>query len=347
MTQAYDPNFPQTPFGGLYPTNFVVGMFNDLEKGKAAVNDFLAAGYDVGTVRLMEAHESLEKLHELDQHKNMLQRVLASLHISNESTGASTLQSAAVHGEHLLYVRACDSKFRTCSLDEVKQIQALMEKHEVHNVKFFGPWWVEDIYPDPAHGSTSTITDITTEGLSAEEITAVKLSAQATPAREDSVMKVETILTTTFTSEAETLAKPLAQIIETPHVPSKPHTGSLPQHSPTSFTGTSANTETKLHTRTVLHTEDMPHVGDPLEVRVPEKSAIPPINNPQDIMSKTPMTDSLPALAAEARFAQEISDSRAQDMINEGGMSTFQASTDGDIDMEKQQTITKTPPINK
>lgn len=317
MAQAYHPDFPQTPFGGLYPTNFVVGVFDDLSEAKAAVDDFLAANYDVGTVRLMDAQESIDKLHELDQHKNILQQILGSLHIADKKTGAATLQSAVNQGQHLLYVRACDTKFRTCSLDEVKQIHVLMEKHHGHTVRFFGPWWIEDIHPTHPHSSEEAAA--ADRGMTTEEVI-----AKATPRHEDRVLKVET------TSPAGSLPQQV-----------RAHMPPLVEHSPTTFTGTAAKIEAKTPAHATTHVEDMPHVGDPLQVSVPPRPASPAISKPR--MKPSPSSNiHLHSLAASSTITPEpdILDTRAEDMLSEGGMSTLQvsaASTFDDIDLEDQQ----------
>jgi hypothetical protein len=147
MTQAHHPKFPQTAVGSLYPTNYVVGVIDDLEEGRRAVQAFAEAGYDSSTVRLMDAQEALDKHRELEHRKNRFQRFFSGLQDATDETGAYVYRFEAREGHHILYVRACSSQLRVCSTSEVDQIRELMEQFHAHTIKFFSFWWVEDIPP--------------------------------------------------------------------------------------------------------------------------------------------------------------------------------------------------------
>jgi hypothetical protein len=145
MTQAYDPKFPQTPIGSLYPTNYIVAVFDDLEDAQQAARAFYAAGYEENTVRVMDAQEALTKIQELDARKNPFQRFFSSFQGATDETGAEVYRFEATLGHHLLYVRACASSIRTCSTREIGQIRSILKTYRAYTVKFFGTWAVEDI----------------------------------------------------------------------------------------------------------------------------------------------------------------------------------------------------------
>jgi hypothetical protein len=147
MTQAHDPNFPQTPIGSLYPVNYVVGVIDDLQEALQAEQAFKDAGYDASTTRLMESQEAVTKIRELELKKNPFQRFFSSFQATTDETGADIYRFEAKLGHHILYVRACSSYLRICSPQEVEQICALMERFHAHAVKFFSFWSVEDIPP--------------------------------------------------------------------------------------------------------------------------------------------------------------------------------------------------------
>jgi hypothetical protein len=145
--QAYDPKFPQTPVGSLYPVNYVVGVIDDLQEAQRAEQAFKDAGYDANTTRLMESHEAITKIQELEHNRNPIQRFLSSFQATTDETGADIYRFEARQGHHILYVRACSTYVRACSPKEVAQICDLMERFHAHIVKFFSFWAVEDIPP--------------------------------------------------------------------------------------------------------------------------------------------------------------------------------------------------------
>lgn len=145
MTQAYNPKFPQTPSGSLYPTNYIVCVFDKLEDGQQALQAFHDAGYEEDTVRLMGADETVAKVSELEKRKNPFQRFFSSFQGATDETGAEIYLLEAKEGHHILYVRACATSMRTCNTDEISGIRAILKDHHARIVKFFGTWAVEDI----------------------------------------------------------------------------------------------------------------------------------------------------------------------------------------------------------
>lgn len=145
MTQAHDPKFPQTSSGSLYPTNYVVGIIDDLQEAQQAVQAFEKAGYEAEEIRLMESQEVLDKAHELNEGKNWLQRILSSFQNTTDETGAHVYELAAQQGKQILHVRA-DSQ------EDVDKISALMTRYHAHAIKFFSPWSVSDIPPQSIPG---------------------------------------------------------------------------------------------------------------------------------------------------------------------------------------------------
>lgn len=140
MTQAHDPKFPQSSSGAFYPKNYVVGIIDDREQARQARQAFKDAGYEANEIRLMESQEAQQKVQQLDEEKNWLQRILSSFQDTSDETGADVYQRAAQQGKQVLYVRAH-------SQDEVDKISALMQRYHAHTVKFFGSWSVADIPP--------------------------------------------------------------------------------------------------------------------------------------------------------------------------------------------------------
>lgn len=153
MTHAYHPQFPHNPIGSLYPINYVVGVIDDLQEAQKAAQAFNNAGYDASTTRLMESQEAIAKLQELEGRKNRFQRFFSSFQATTDETGADIYRFEARQGHHILFVRACASTIRACSLGEIQQISTLMERFHAHAIKFFGFWAVEDLPPQntPQH----------------------------------------------------------------------------------------------------------------------------------------------------------------------------------------------------
>lgn len=145
MAHAYHPRFPQTPIGSLYPINYVVGVIDDLQEAQQAAKAFNDAGYDASTTRLMESQEAVAKLQELEGRKNLFQRFCSSFQATTDETGADIYRFEARQGHHILFVRACSSTIRSCSIHEIQQISDLMDRFHAHAIKFFGFWAVEDI----------------------------------------------------------------------------------------------------------------------------------------------------------------------------------------------------------
>lgn len=149
MTQAFHPKFPQAAAGSLYPVNYVVSVIDDLDEARQALRAFQDAGYDANAVRLMTSQEALYKLQELEREKNFFQRFISSFQDATDDTGVDVFRSEAREGHHLLFVRACGATLRTCSPAEVQQIRAILGRYHAHTIKFFSPWWVEDVLPAP------------------------------------------------------------------------------------------------------------------------------------------------------------------------------------------------------
>jgi hypothetical protein len=152
MTQAYHPKFPQTVTGSLYPINYVVSVIDNLDEAQQALQAFTNAGYDVNTVRLMTSQEALDKLHELELQKNFFQRFVSSFQDATDDTGIDVFTFEAKQGNNLLFVRACGASLRACSTAEIKQIRDILSRYHARTIKFFSPWWVEDVLPEkPNH----------------------------------------------------------------------------------------------------------------------------------------------------------------------------------------------------
>lgn len=151
MTQAYHPKFPQTATGSLYPINYVVSVIDDLDEAKLAFQAFKDAGYEADTVRLMKSQEAIDKLQELDQQKNFFQRFLSSFQDATDDTGIDILTFEVKQGNHLLFVRACGASLRACAPAEIRQIREILGRYHARTIKFFSPWWVEDVPPMKPH----------------------------------------------------------------------------------------------------------------------------------------------------------------------------------------------------
>ena len=145
MTQAHDSKFPQAPSGALYPKHFVVGIIDDLQDAQNAVQAFKEAGYNASEIRLMESQEVIDKIQQLDEDKNWLQRILASFQDNTDETGVHIYQLAAQQGKQILHVRANSDK-------DVDKISTLMMRYHAHAIKFFSPWSVSDITPKSIQG---------------------------------------------------------------------------------------------------------------------------------------------------------------------------------------------------
>lgn len=147
MAQAYNPKFPQTMVGSLYPTNYIVCVIDDLQEAMQAVEAFQTAGFDTSTIHLMKASETLEKIQELGQRKRAFQRLFSSFQDANDETGTEVYHLAAKEGHHILYIRACAPSVRTSSIREIGLIREILGRYQAHTIKFFGTWSVEDIPP--------------------------------------------------------------------------------------------------------------------------------------------------------------------------------------------------------
>ncbi len=147
MKQAYHPKFPQTVTGSIYPVNYVVSVIDDLEQARQALQAFKDAGYDANTVRLMTSQEALDKIQELEQQKNFFQRFVSSFQDATDDTGIDIFRFEAREGHHILFVRACGASLRACAPQEIHQIRDILSRYQARTIKFFSPWWVEDVAP--------------------------------------------------------------------------------------------------------------------------------------------------------------------------------------------------------
>lgn len=140
MTQAYNPKFPQTFTGSLYPRNYVVAVIDDLWEAQQAAQAFLDAGYRMHHVRLMDSREELEKINELEHSKNWFQRFFSSFQGTTDETGVGVYKSEAQKGYQILHIHVDKPQ-------DVERIRDVLEVYHAHTIKFFGTWSVEDIPP--------------------------------------------------------------------------------------------------------------------------------------------------------------------------------------------------------
>jgi hypothetical protein len=123
-------------------------VIDNLDEAQQALQAFTNAGYDVNTVRLMTSQEALDKLHELERQKNFFQRFVSSFQDATDDTGIDVFTFEAKQGSNLLFVRACGASLRACSTAEIKQIRDILSRYHARTIKFFSPWWVEDVLPE-------------------------------------------------------------------------------------------------------------------------------------------------------------------------------------------------------
>lgn len=147
MTQAYHPKFPQTVTGSMYPVNYVVCVIDDLDQAQQALQAFKDAGYDANTVRLMTSQQALDKIQELEHQKNVFQRFISSFQDATDDTGIDIFRFEARQGNNILFVRACGASLRACAPEEIRQIRDILGRYHARTIKFFSPWWVEDVLP--------------------------------------------------------------------------------------------------------------------------------------------------------------------------------------------------------
>lgn len=138
MAQTHDSQFPRSKTGSWYPTDYVVGVIDDLQEAREARQAFQKEGYTAEEVRLMKSNEVVQRTQQFEKDKNPLQRFLSSFQETTDETGAHIYQLEAHKGRHVLYVRAQRE-------EEVDPIAALMQRYHAHTVKYFGPWSVADI----------------------------------------------------------------------------------------------------------------------------------------------------------------------------------------------------------
>ena len=71
-------NFPQTPSGAIYPKNYVVGIIDDPQEAKRAVQALQEAGFARQDIRLFHNEELIAHVQEAEKQGNALQRLVAT-----------------------------------------------------------------------------------------------------------------------------------------------------------------------------------------------------------------------------------------------------------------------------
>jgi len=126
---------PHSPVHGVYPTNHVTGIFDDLTDAKMAAEELRRSGFRENDIVLITSPQAAEIVKQATQHQGLFSRlrfVVASV-VSDEGPFHETYVQAAQEGSHILHVRT------PLSTEQQLAANVLKDYHGYH-IKFFGQW---------------------------------------------------------------------------------------------------------------------------------------------------------------------------------------------------------------
>ena len=132
----------QEPMRSL-PTNYVIGVIDQLQEAEQAVQALQNAGYAVQDMLLIPSQDFIEAIKQRRQQTSAFKRVMHAFSVSSdEGFPADLYLQQAQRGAHMLAVYASRG-------EQAQQIVQELHAYHVHHLKYFSQWTTTD-YPSSA-----------------------------------------------------------------------------------------------------------------------------------------------------------------------------------------------------
>ena len=141
MAKDKDQQFPVTPSGGMYPKDYVVAVFDDLQDAEKAVQALRKAGFGVEDIRLLRGQELVarfQNVENVEKKQNPLSRLTGAFQGAEEGADTAAYLEEARKGHSILNVYAGNT-------ERAEQISNILTRYRAHLIKYYGNWTITDL----------------------------------------------------------------------------------------------------------------------------------------------------------------------------------------------------------
>ena len=132
----------QEPMRAL-PTNYVIGVIDQLHEAEQAVQTLQNAGYATQDILLIPSQDFIEVMQQRRQHTSSFKRAIHAFSVSSEDGFPADLYlQQARQGSHMLAAYASTG-------EQAQQIVQELRVYHVHHLKYFSQWATTD-FPSSA-----------------------------------------------------------------------------------------------------------------------------------------------------------------------------------------------------
>ncbi len=132
----------QEPMRSL-PTNYVIGVIDQLHEAEQAVQTLQSTGYAAQDILLIPSQDFIEAIQQRRQQTSSFTRAVHAFSVSSdEGFPADLYLQQARQGSHMLAVYASTG-------EQAQQIAQELRAYPVHHLKYFSQWAITD-FPSSA-----------------------------------------------------------------------------------------------------------------------------------------------------------------------------------------------------
>ncbi len=144
MAKDNDQHFPVTPAGSVYPKDYLVAVFDDLQDAEKAVQALRDAGFGAEDIRLLRGQELIERfqnVENVEKKQNLLSRLASAFRGAEEGADTAAYLEEARRGHSILNVYAGKA-------ERAEQISNILTRYHAHLIKYYGNWTITNL-PTP------------------------------------------------------------------------------------------------------------------------------------------------------------------------------------------------------
>ena len=141
MAKDKDQQFPITPAGGMYPKDYVVAVFDDLQDAEKAVQELQKTGFGAEDIRLLRGQELIERfqnVENVEKKQNPLSRLAGAFQGAEEGDDTVAYLEEARKGHSILNVYAGKT-------ERAEQISDILTRYHAHHIKYYGHWAITNL----------------------------------------------------------------------------------------------------------------------------------------------------------------------------------------------------------
>lgn len=126
--------------GAWYPTDYVVGVIQDLGEAEQASEELRRTGFPAEDVRLFPSEEVVGALRLIEAQRNVFQRVGAAIQreVTEEGVANEEFNAEARAGRHILTVLAVEP-------EAIERARKVFVAHGARRIMYYKKWTITDL----------------------------------------------------------------------------------------------------------------------------------------------------------------------------------------------------------